>query len=241
MTTFILIHGGFHGGWCWERVAPLLEAAGHAVIAPDLPGMGNDPTPHDRITLASTADFVTSLAQKQPGPVVLVGHSLGGLVLGEVAERIPGKIEGLVYITPALVLQEMTAQQGAQLSAHHAMTPTADGHSMTYDPARAAEIFYNTTDAVSLANAVSRLRPQPIAPMKGRPVTTSESRFGRVPRAFIECTEDRAIPLAVQRQMQVALPCDPVFTLESDHSPFLSVPRELADCFLAAAAKFGSR
>ena len=133
MTTFILIHGGFHGGWCWERVAPLLEAAGHAVIAPDLPGMGDDPTPHDRVTLASTVDFVISLAQRQAGPVVLVGHSLGGMMVGEVVERIPEKIEGLVYVTPALVLREMTAQQGAQLSAHHAMTPTANGHSVIYD------------------------------------------------------------------------------------------------------------
>jgi pimeloyl-ACP methyl ester carboxylesterase len=240
MTTFILIHGGFHGGWCWERVVALLDAAGHTVIAPDLPGMGDDPTPHDRITLASTADFVASLAQKQPGPVVLAGHSMGGLVVGEVAERIPEKIQGLVYITAVLILQAMTTQQGAQLSTRHAMTPTANGHSMIYDPAMAAEIFYNKTDAVSLASAVSRLRPQPIAPMKG-PVTASESRFGRVPRAFIECAEDRAIPLAVQRQMQAALPCDPVFTLESDHSPFLSAPRELVDCLLAAGARFGSR
>jgi len=66
MTTFILIHGAWHGGWCWERIVPLLEQQGHRVLAPDLPGMGNDSTPLATITLDYWAQFVADLVRQTP-------------------------------------------------------------------------------------------------------------------------------------------------------------------------------
>ena len=72
-------------------------------------------------------------------------------------------------------------------------------------------------------------------------MSVTQERWGRVPRAFIECTDDRALPLAFQRRLQQALPCDPVVTLDSDHSPFLCMPRELADHLAAIAAEFARR
>lgn len=231
--TFILIHGGFHGGWCWERVVPLIEAAGHRVLAPDLPGMAGDTTPHSQVSLASQADFVVDLLRAQSEPAVLVGHSMGGMVIGEAAERAPERILGLVFVTAVMMLAggEMPMPEGAP-----PMTISEDGHSMMGDLASAPEILYTTTDPEIAAAAVARLTPQPVATTG--PLTTTVERMGSLPRAYVECIRDQAIAPANQRAMQAALPCDPVFTLETDHSPFYSAPERLAECLLAAGASF---
>jgi pimeloyl-ACP methyl ester carboxylesterase len=87
MARFVLVHGAWHGGWCWERIVPLLGAAGHEVLAPDLPGLGADRTPFAADVLAQWADFVAGLVRGAAEPAVLVGHSRGGLVISEAAER----------------------------------------------------------------------------------------------------------------------------------------------------------
>ena len=81
MATFILVHGASHGGWCWEKVQPLLEAKGHKVCAPDLPGLGKDHTPPANVTLADNVEKISRLLDKMEEPVVLVGHALGGVTI----------------------------------------------------------------------------------------------------------------------------------------------------------------
>jgi len=78
MSTFVLIHGGCHGAWCWYKVVPALEKQGHTVIAPDLPSHGRDKTPVSAVTLQAYVDAVCSLIDVRREPVVLVGHSMGG-------------------------------------------------------------------------------------------------------------------------------------------------------------------
>ena len=101
---FVLVPGAMHGAWTWDRVKPLLQAEGHFVIAEDLPGMASraDDPPADQVTLAlwaeTVADQVRAAHARRNGPVVLVGHSRGGLVIGEVAERVPDLLAGLVYV-----------------------------------------------------------------------------------------------------------------------------------------------
>jgi pimeloyl-ACP methyl ester carboxylesterase len=235
--TFVLIHGAFHGGWCWEKLAPRLRACGHPVIAPDLPGMGNDGTRHGQISLASTADFVANIVRAQPAPVVLVGHSMGGMVIAEVAERLPAHILGLVFVTAVLRTAESTVTARGEAPP---MTRSADGHSMVCDAGGARERFYNTTDPALADAAISRLRPQPVATMSA-PLSATLQGFGKLQRAFVECTQDRAISLVDQRAMQAALPCETVFTLETDHSPFLCAPDRLAECLLTAAVRFAEK
>ena len=81
MAIFILVHGAGHGGWCWERVVPLLEARGHKVCAPDLPGLGKDQTPPANVQLADNVERISRLLDKMEEPVVLVGHARG--IVGE--------------------------------------------------------------------------------------------------------------------------------------------------------------
>ena len=103
MATFVLIHGAGHGGWCWDKVKPILEKNGHTVVAPDLPGHGQDKTPIADVSLAAYAERVCEILDQQSEKVILVGHSLGGLTVTQAAEQRPDNIELMVYLTAFLL------------------------------------------------------------------------------------------------------------------------------------------
>src|SRR5579863_1820463 len=103
MATYILVHGAWHGAWCWHRIVARLQQASHQAIAPDLLSLGRDFTPTRSVTLASWTEQIAALVQAAPEPVVLVGHSRGGIVLSEVAERVPERIRALVYVSAFLL------------------------------------------------------------------------------------------------------------------------------------------
>ncbi len=239
MTTFVLIHGAWHGGWCWERVADLLELRGHRVLAPDLPGMGANKMPLAKVTLASWSDFVAGLVLATGERVVLAGHSRGGIVISEVAERVPQFISGLVYVAAFLTpsgktLSDMLALGEAREVAKNAIDMREDGISSTIAPSRVGSIFYNTSPTALQSRAAQLLTPEPMMSFVTA-LSLSEGRFGSVKRAYIECLQDNAIPIEIQRAMQSALPCDPVITLDCDHSPFYSQPEKLAESFVKIA------
>jgi len=241
VATFVLVHGAWHGGWCWDEVAPLLRKAGHHVFAPDLPGMGNDKTPLEKVDLSAWTLFVSDLVVQAFEPVVLVGHSRGGIVISEVAEIVPDRIQTLVYLAAFLVpngktLADMLASAPANPVANGAIVMGGDGRSSTIAPAKVAPVFYNTTPASLSARAAALLGPEPMMSFT-TPLRTSAARYGRVKRAYIECTQDNAIPVALQRAMQQALPCKPVVTLDTDHSPFFSAPEALCRALIDIAAE----
>jgi pimeloyl-ACP methyl ester carboxylesterase len=232
MATFVLVSGAWHAAWCWERLIPQLEAGGHRVVAPNLLGMGPDRTPLAEAGLAAWADQVAELIRAEPEPVILVGHSRGGVVISEIAERVPDRIARLVYLTAFLVPDGTSLAQAAAQPDLEGLGPvlvmSPDGTSSTVAPEHVGPIFYNTTEPEWVARAQAQLTPEPMMAL-GTPVRVSEARFGRVPRAYIECARDQAVPLTLQRRMHAALPCDPVITLDTDHSPFFSAPEALAD------------
>lgn len=237
MATFILIPGAWHGAWCWERVIPLLEADGHRAIAPELTGMGNDRARAAEGTLTGWIDQITACVEAEPEPVVLVGHSRGGAVISGVAERRPDRILRLVYAA-ALLLRDGVAVRD-QLGGVADATPTRihkdDDGTCRVEPDDVAAALYNTTDPAWVARAVAQLGPEPRIALR-TPVSLSAERFGRVPRGYVECAQDRTIPLAAQRAMQADWPCDRVVTLDCDHSPFYSAPADLARALIAMAA-----
>lgn len=237
MASFVLIPGAMHGRWTWDRIVPLLEAAGHAAIAPDLPGMGTNMTiPTDAVTLADWGDFVAGVVRAADGPVVLVGHSRGGLVIGEAAERVPDRLAGLIYLTALLV---PPGRSLADVTGHR---PDPEAPPMSPDElaAMARGLFYSGCSAADADWAIAKLHREPMRIMH-EPATVTWERWGRVPRAFIECSEDRTLALDKQREMQAAAPCDPVLTLEADHSPFLCAPDALAGAMLAIGERFAAQ
>jgi pimeloyl-ACP methyl ester carboxylesterase len=104
-TTFVLVHGGFHGGWCWSRVAPALRARGHTVFTPTQTGCGERSHLMSKsITLDTFVDDVANaLRWEDLHDVVLVGHSFGGLAITGVADRMPQRIRQLIYLDSLIV------------------------------------------------------------------------------------------------------------------------------------------
>lgn len=237
---FVLVHGAWHGAWCWHRLTPLLEAGGARVVAPDLPGHGDDRTPAAEVTMEAYVDRVAEAVDACDGPVELVGHSMGGMVISAVAERIPERIAGLTYLCAFMprdgdVLGALGAEdEHAELNA--AIRPGPEKGTLIVAP-EVGPVFYDDCPEADAEDALARLVPQPIAPLQ-TPVHVSEANFGRVPRAYVLCTKDRAVSPRMQRVLIDRVPCEPVIELASNHSPFLSMPEALAGALLQIA---GSR
>lgn len=239
MSCFVLVHGGWHGAWCWYRVVPLLERMGHRVLTPELPGHGLDPAPAAGLSLAAYAERVAEALRTAPEPVVLAGHSLGGMVVTQAAELAPERVRCLAYVAAFLPGdgESLAAlvEDGAEDLLASACTVDAARGLVHLDPDRARPALYADCRDEDLALVARLLRPEPLRPLAD-PARVTPARAGAVPRAYLECRQDRALPLARQRRMQAARPCARVVGLDSGHSPFFSVPGALAEQLAALPA-----
>jgi pimeloyl-ACP methyl ester carboxylesterase len=228
VSRFVLVHGAWHGAWCWEQVVPRLAARGHAVRAIDLPGHGADPAPPGAVDWDDYMGRMGEVIADGDEPPILVGHSLGGAVISGAADRWPGRIRALVYLCAMLPdAPDFFTRFQATSVLSAGIRPAPDGSLMELDPAVVREAFYHDCSDEDAARAAARLRPQP-ARAFAMSFELAPDRFGRVPRHYIECREDRAIDIATQRAMHAKMPCT-VHTLDASHSPFFSMPDRLAE------------
>jgi pimeloyl-ACP methyl ester carboxylesterase len=233
MATFLMIHGAWHGGWCFDAMRSPLAARGHEMIVPTLPGMGGTYEEVTQVTLAAWADFVVETARALPTPPILCGHSRGGIVISQAAEHDPQAFAALVYIAAFMLptgtsLIEARDAMPRNEAFETGLVVAARGAALAIKREAAAPLFYGDCSAEDREAALDRLLPEPIAPLNTR-LSLTNARYGLVSRHYIECTLDEAIPIAQQRAMQAHLACASVTTLASGHSPFLSRPEELAD------------
>ena len=234
MARLVLIHGAFVGAWKWERLATVLEAAGHSVEAPDLPGSGADQTPVEAVTLDAYVERVKAQLDERDEPAVLVGHSMGGVVATQVAARYPERVEAIVYMAafaPAdgqslVDLTGLPEAQGDEIQANMVVEGAPPVARMSPEAARSAS--YSGCSDEDIAWAVPRHRPQPLAPFT-QAVAIPDGAFDAISRSYVVCTGDRAIPAALQRRMATDSGIDEVVELDSDHSPQLSRTAELAE------------
>lgn len=247
---FVLIHGGFHGAWCWTRVVPELQRLGHAAIAIDLPGHGE--RRDERSTLADRAGAILQVLQ--PGDV-LVGHSGGGYDISLAADAATDRVGHLVYLAAGLPLEGRSVLEATGGAARPGegdaggevvqlmddetgmlrfIRPDARGRMVCVDKGLAGEFFYHDCDAATVDWAFSQLSP---APTEFLTETVSIPRFwaADLPRSYILCREDRAKPPAMSEEVIRRLGVAPL-AIDGSHSPFLSRPAELAELLVRATA-----
>lgn len=243
MAGFVLIHGSWHGGWCFDPVARLLRDRGHTVVAPTLPGMGGTADEMAAVTLDGWAEFAAQhcrdLKEQLGGaPVVLAGHSRGGLVVSTAAESDPEAMDALVYICAMMLPSGMSRAEFKELEGPNPafdgiISKVHGGIATVIDTAHAAPVFAQASPPELVAAVLPRLLAEPHAPRSQKLHLTPE-RWGSLARTYVECTLDRTIPIDSQRQMQRYSPGAQIVTLEADHSPYLSKPVELANALEAA-------
>ena len=222
MTTplpVVLVHGAWHGAWCFAALQHALDELGVPSYAVDLPGHGASTEPLS--DLYGDADHVVGVLTRLGTPAVLVGHSYGGAVITEAATRHP-EVAHLVYLTAFALEQGESVMSAlgsfpvARVPLGLAIVPHDDGTSHI-DPTKATEAFYGDCPAPVAQAAIARLSLQPMVTMTdavtGSPRTTIAS-------TFIRCTKDQSIALVHQDVM--ASRCGAVHTLHTDHSPFTS-------------------
>lgn len=238
MAGFVLIHGSWHGGWCFDPVAQLLRERGHTVLAPTLPGMGGTAEEMAAVTLDGWGEFAAQhcrdlKAQLGGAPVVLAGHSRGGLVISTAAQAHPAVMDALVYICAMMLPSGMSRAEFKQIEGPNPafdgiISPVHGGVATVIDVTNAGAVFAQISPPDLVAAVLPRLQAEPHAPRLQKLHLTPE-RYGTLARTYIECTLDRTIPIDSQRKMQRYSPGAKVVTLEADHSPYLSTPAELAD------------
>ena len=228
MSRFVLVHGAFHGAWCWAFVVPQLESLGHEVVADDLPGCGADETPSAEVTLEGCAERVADTLRAGE-PAVLLGHGMGGAVITQAAAIARDRIERLVYVCAFLPSDGESVQSlantpegnGEQIKAELLVQPPE----AVLPPAFSRTAWYGTCRPERAEWAIERIGPQPLAPLV-TPVSLGGG-IDPVDRHYILTIEDRAIPPALQRKMAHDNPCREIAELGCDHSPFLSAADDL--------------
>jgi pimeloyl-ACP methyl ester carboxylesterase len=229
MTTFALVHGGFHGAWCWDQLSPLLQKDGHRVVTMELP------LEDSAATFDTYADVVCAALEDCDDDVVLVGHSYGGNTIPLVAARRP--VRHLVFLCAMIPdvgrsLVEQLADEPQMLNPKYEQGLSALDERMCQEWADldiARDVFYFDCDEQIATAALHRLRPQSVNPAL-IPFTLTE--HPRVPTTYVVCDDDRMLRPewsrhAVRERLNATL-----VEMPGGHSPMLSQPNVLADLLL---------
>lgn len=219
MSEVVLVPGAAHGAWCWHRVVPRLTALGYSVTAVDLPQHG--------AATVTLADYARAILSPIRDRAVLVGHSAGGVAITAAAEVAPERVAGLLYLCAYVpgpgqsVASLRRAGPSQPLAGTFRLTP--DRRAFTFAPDTLDDRFYHDCPTEDRALARAHLTPQPIAPQEEALPATARAKA--LPRAYIRCTEDRAIPPDWQARMAGGMP---MTDLATGHSPFFAAPDQLA-------------
>jgi pimeloyl-ACP methyl ester carboxylesterase len=237
--AIVLVHGAWHGPWCWDKLAAALRNAGHEVSVVDLQGTPTGRAPIESSTLASYTDRVVQALDAHASPVILVAHSSGGLSASQAAELRPQKVRTLAFLS---------AFVAADGEAHRNLTGADPGQKVSpvllvdfrpgtriplqtrIDVSKPAEVklaFYNDCSDQDAQAMMKRLVPEPAGPA-GQPLRLTAANFGSVDKVYIHCALDNAVSLARQRQFAAKWPMRKTIMLEAGHSPFISMPARLA-------------
>jgi pimeloyl-ACP methyl ester carboxylesterase len=238
MATYVLVHGGGHGGWCYQRIARMLRSAGHEVYTPTMTGEGERSHlvgPQVDLDL-HIEDITAVLRYEDLRDVILVGHSYGGMVITGAAAMAPDRIGKLVYLDAANPKngESLVDVAGPMMTMARAAGQTVDGVELVLLPSPEAGLFYGVTDPADLAWMADRLTPHPWACFEQPLELRDEAGYAKIPQYHIVCTSTLATRDA--GLMAEARAAGRLWDIDTGHDLMITEPERVADALAAVAA-----
>jgi len=235
--TYVLVHGAWQAPFVWDEVKTGLISKGNKVIIVELPGHGSDSTPAYKLSLDVYRDKVMEAMASVNEKVILVGHSMGGMVITAVAEKVPAKISRLVYIGAFLPASGQSLAElamtdpGSKLGP--SLIPSADQLTLDVKHDQLIDLFIHDGTEAAKKRMLENYRAEPAIPFTGK-VTLTKEGFGAVEKVYIKTLQDVVISPGLQDRMIAGAGITSVYEINSSHSPFLSQPATVSDLLLKA-------
>lgn len=236
-SNYVLVHGAWQAPYVWQKVKENLEKDGNQVIVVELPGHGNDHTSPSTITLDLYKEKVIDAISKVNGKVILVGHSLGGIIISSVAEAVPAKIEKLVYIAAYLPASGQTLDELAhtdrdsQLGIEGNLIVDKVNYLIDVKQDQIANLFIQDGSLDIQNLVVKNYHTEPLIPFV-TPVTVTAANFGSVKKVYIKTLQDHVVSPYLQDKMITTGEVKSVYKINTGHSPFLSQPDTLSSLLI---------
>lgn len=234
-NTYVLVHGAWQAPYVWDAVRTDLESKGNKVIVVELPGHGADKTPTHTLSIDVYRDKVVDAISKAGGKVILVGHSMGGMVVTSVAEKIPTQISKLVYIGAFLPTSNQSIGDLAMTDPDSKLGPelieSADHLTLDVKHDKLTYLFINDGTQEAKSQVIANYRPEPAIPF-GSKVTLTSENFGSVDKVYIKTLQDIVISPGLQDRMIAGAGIKTVYPVNTSHSPFLSQPHTVSDLLI---------
>jgi pimeloyl-ACP methyl ester carboxylesterase len=238
MATYVLVHGGGHGGWCYQRVARMLRSAGHEVYAPSLTGLAERSHllgAHVDLNL-HIQDIVELLKYEDLNDVILVGHSYGGMVITGVADRAADRVGRVVYLDAATPVngQSLVDVAGPIIEAVRPYGQTVDGVELVLLPGPGAGALYGVTDPDDLAWMEERLTGHPWKCFEQPLKLANEWAFNALPQYHIVCTSTLAT--RDEDLMREAREAGRLWDIDTGHDLMITEPEAVTNALIEVAS-----
>ena len=234
-ATYVLVHGAWQAPYVWDMVRAALLQKNNKVIVVELPGHGSDNTPPQQLTLDVYGDKVIAAMSNEAEKVILVGHSMGGMVITLVAEKVPQKISKLVYIGAFLPSSGQALTDLAFSDPHSQLGPAlvTSNDQLTLDVKQESltGLFIHDGSPAEKELVLTNYRAEPAIPFSNK-VMLSDENFGKVEKVYIKTLQDVVISPGLQDRMIAAAGITSIYSADTSHSPFLSRPAVISSLLL---------
>jgi pimeloyl-ACP methyl ester carboxylesterase len=241
MKNILFIHGAWGGAWAFREFVEILKQQGHQASAIDLPGHGQNTAPISEVTMEAYVNHVIETAKTIEGPIILVGHSLAGAVISQVGERIPERIERLVYVAASLpkngetVLGIMQSDAGGQLLAKLVFSADQSYVTLEQDDVKSI-LLHDVKEPERLESLALKLDVKQATEPFMAAIELTDEAFGSIPKTYVRASLDKVMSTDLQDRMISAWKVDQIFTLESGHFPMMSIPDRFIEIISEIAA-----
>jgi pimeloyl-ACP methyl ester carboxylesterase len=235
MKTIILVHGAFQGSYSWNVLSGMLKDIGYHVIAPELPGHGRNTADLEQVRFHDYTKAITDVLDKTAGKAVLIGHSMGGLVISAVAEQLPNKVERLIYVAGLIPYHGSSLIEIGVRDVNSVwgeiVEPSENPHEVRIKKEYIIPVLCQNIHPDMEQLVLNNYHPEPAVPFT-EPVLVSDECWGQIQKHYVFCSQDKSVSYAQQKDMVNKAGIISTNTLDSDHTPQLSMPKALLNIIL---------